>query len=504
MKYLIGMDVGTSRIKAVLFDLEGNEQKIAYRDNEPIYEGSHSEQDMNMVWDKSLDCLKEVVEGVDKDSILGIGVTGQGEGCWLIDKDGKPVSNAILWNDGRAKDLVDEINSNKELSELIYKTTGTPVLTGTALTLLKWSKENRKEVLDRADKLFFCKDWVRYNLTGEKNLELTDTATSLMNVQTKEFAYELLDALELGEYKHLLSPAIKPYEVAATITDEIAEITGLNKDTPVIGGAIDVMATVLGAGAINNGDTCSILGTTCATMIVSETCEPGKENTRFELHPIDDLYVNLQPTMSGTPNIDWVVDNISDTRVYKEIDEKIKDLDAAPSGVIYHPYLSTAGERSPFYNANARSSFFGMNTHTTRYDLVKAVYEGIAFSIKDCLDATGAGDEGVIYLAGGGAESKVWAQIISDCTGRKVAITNSNEIAAKGVAIMLGVTLGVYESYEDAVAKTCRATATYEPDAKKKEEYNKLFEIYKELRLVYDPLWNKRRAVLKEIGRGDF
>ncbi|NLM04870.1 MAG: carbohydrate kinase, partial [Clostridiales bacterium] len=220
--------------------------------------------------------------------------------------------------------------------------------------------------------------------------------------------------------------------------------------------------------------------------------------------PIDDLYVNLQPTMSGTPNIDWVVDNISDTRVYKEIDEKIKDLDAAPSGVIYHPYLSTAGERSPFYNANARSSFFGMNTHTTRYDLVKAVYEGIAFSIKDCLDATGAGDEGVIYLAGGGAESKVWAQIISDCTGRKVAITNSNEIAAKGVAIMLGVTLGVYESYEDAVAKTCRATATYEPDAKKKEEYNKLFEIYKELRLVYDPLWNKRRAVLKEIGRGDF
>ncbi|NLM04884.1 MAG: carbohydrate kinase, partial [Clostridiales bacterium] len=325
MKYLIGMDVGTSRIKAVLFDLEGNEQKIAYRDNEPIYEGSHSEQDMNMVWDKSLACLKEVVEGVDKDSILGIGVTGQGEGCWLIDKDGKPVSNAILWNDGRAKDLVDEINSNKELSELIYKTTGTPVLTGTALTLLKWSKENRKEVLDRADKLFFCKDWVRYNLTGEKNLELTDTATSLMNVQTKEFAYELLDALELGEYKHLLSPAIKPYEVAATITDEIAEITGLNKDTPVIGGAIDVMATVLGAGAINNGDTCSILGTTCATMIVSETCEPGKENTRFELHPIDDLYVNLQPTMSGTPNIDWVVDNISDTRVYKEIDEKIKD-----------------------------------------------------------------------------------------------------------------------------------------------------------------------------------
>ena len=504
MKYLIGMDIGTSRIKAVLFDLEGNEKKITYRDNEPIYSGSNSEQDMNIVWDKALTCLKEVVEGEDKDKILGIGVTGQGEGCWLIDKKGEPVSNAILWNDGRAKDLVDRINADEKLQQLIFNTTGTPVLTGTALTLLKWNMENRKDILDKADKLFFCKDWVRYKLTGEKNLELTDTATSLMNVKTKEFAFEVFDALGIGEYKHLMSETVKPYEIAATITEEIAEITGLNKGTPVVGGAIDVMATVLGAGAINDGDTCTILGTTCATMIVSEECHPGKENTRYELHPLDNLYVNLQPTMSGTPNIDWVVKNISDTTVYKEIDEKIKDLDPAPSGVIYHPYISTAGERSPFYNPNARSSFFGMNTHTTRYDLIKAVYEGIAFSIQDCLDAAGASDEGVIYLAGGGAESRVWAQIISDCTGRKVAITNSNEIAAKGVMIMLGVTLGLFKDYKEAVAKTCRATATYEPDKKKSGEYKKLFELYKEARLSYDALWNKRNAILNEIGKGDY
>lgn len=504
MAYLIGMDIGTSRIKAVLFDVEGNEKKIAYRDNEPIYSGSHSEQDMNIVWDKALSCLKEVAEGEEKDEILGIGVTGQGEGCWLIDEAGEPVSNAILWNDGRAKELVDEINSDQELQKLIYNTTGTPVLTGTALTLLKWSEINRKEVLDKADKLFFCKDWIRYKLTGEKNLELTDTATSLMDIKTNEIAYDLFDALGLEDYKHLLSDVVKSYEIVSTITDEIAEITGLNEDTPVIGGAIDVVATVVGAGAINDGDTTTILGTTCATMIVSSDCKPGRENTRYEQHALDDLYVNLQPTMSGTPNIDWVVENISDTKTYAEIDEKIKDLDPAPSGVIYHPYISTSGERSPFYNSNARASFFGVNTHTTRYDLIKAVYEGVAFSIKDCLDSAGYGDEGVIYLAGGGAESKVWAQIIADCTGRKVSITNSNEISAKGVMLMLGVTLGIYKDYEEAAAKACRSVAVFEPNEKNKKEYDKLFELYKSARLSFDALWNERNTVLNDIGRGDY
>jgi len=256
----------------------------------------------------------------------------------------------------------------------------------------------------------------------------------------------------------------------------------------------------MGVGAIHNGDTCTILGTTCATNIVTNDITPGKENSRFEKHCVDDLYINIQSTMSGSPNIDWVVENISSTKSFDEMDEDISRLKPVPTGVIYHPYLSTAGERSPFFNTNARSSFFGINSHTTRKDLVKAVYEGIAFSIRDCLEAAGQTNEGTIYLAGGGAKSKAWVQMIADVTNREVKVSEGEEFAAKGAVIMLAVTLGIYKDYNEAVSSMCRSKATYTPIKENVNVYNHYSKLYKKLRLTYEDLWNERYSILKEIG----
>jgi xylulokinase len=504
MSYLIGIDAGTSRVKAVLFDIEGHEEKVVYRDNEPLYTGPNQvEQDMEVLWNKIVECLTEVVKGYDKGKILGVSISGQGEGCWLIDKHGKPVSHSILWCDGRAKNLVNELIKDQETYKFIYETTGTQPLTGTALVLLLWSKKHRKDILDQADKLLFTKDWIRYKLTGQLGLDTTDTATSLMDIKTLKVSDELFAKLGLSEYKYLLSDINKPSAIAGTLTEEIAAITGLNKETPVAFGALDVVATTIGAGAINNGDVCTVLGTTCATMIVTNQCTPGTENTRFEKHGIDDLYINLQPTMSGTTNIDWVVDSISTTTSFKEIDEMIKELKPVPTGVIYHPYVSTSGERSPFFSSNARASFFGINSLTTRYDLIKAVYEGIAFSIRDCLDTT-TSNSGTISLAGGGAKSETWARIIADVTNRQVIVSDGNEFAAKGAIMMLGVSLGLYQDYEDAVRKTCRPKAIYQPNPENVEHYNKFFEFYKEARLTFNSLWDKRYNYLQQLGEGKY
>ena len=504
MNKFIGIDVGTSNVKAVLMDQVGRELKIAYRKNEPLYLGaSKIEQDMTVLWEKVLACLIEVVENENVSEIIGIGLTGQGEGCWLVDREGKPISNSFLWNDGRAKELVDEIMADEKMYQRIYQQTGTQPLTGTALTLLLWSHRNRPEVLAKADKLLFAKDWIRYNLIGEIALETSDAGTSLLNIETLQFEGEFFDDLGLGDYKHLISSVNKSYEIAGEIKPEIAEITGLKPGTVVSYGALDVIATTMGVGAIHSGDICTILGTTCATNIVIDQIEPGQENTRVEKHILDDLYIDLKPTMSGTTNIDWMFAHLADGLSYGEVDQELIKMPTVPSGVIYHPYLSKAGERSPFYDGNARSSFFGLSMETTKFDMIKAVYEGIAFSIKDCLNFSQISPDSVIYLAGGGAASKAWKQIIADVTNLTVVVSEGTEFAAKGSVMGMAVELGVYATVEDAALKMCHANEIYQPIPENVAAYEPFYQLYLSMRLNFTQLWAERTKILTGLNRGE-
>ena len=154
-------------------------------------------------------------------------------------------------------------------------------------------------------------------------------------------------------------------------------------------------------------------------------------------------------------------------------------------------------------NTDARSSFFGINTHTKRLDLVKAVYEGIAFSIRDCLDA-GQKEGGTIYLAGGGAKSKAWVQIIADVINREVRVSDGKEFAEKGAVILLAVTLGIYKDFNEAVAAMCRVKEVYQPNPKNAEIYRQFYELYKNMRLTFEPLWEERYRILKQIGEENY
>ena len=272
MKYILGIDVGTSNVKAVLFDECGQEAVVASHESETINRpGNQVEQDMLAVWENVKSCVKTIAasELAKKNEIIGIGVTGQGEGCWLIDETGEPVQNAILWCDGRAVEEVGAITQvHPEIGQYYHTTTGCPPLLGNQMTLLKWMKENRKETLDRAKKLVFCKDWVRFKMTGEIQTEITDSLTSLINVQDGKIAEELMQKLDILEYRDYLPEPLRSDEIAATIQDSFAEETGLPKGLPVIAGSLDTSATAVGLGAIHEKDVCVILGTTCASEIV--------------------------------------------------------------------------------------------------------------------------------------------------------------------------------------------------------------------------------------------
>ncbi|MEG1431572.1 FGGY-family carbohydrate kinase [Eubacterium sp.] len=510
MKYIIGIDAGTSNVKAVLFDTAGKELAVESLENEPIYIGDvEVEQNMNLLWDKVALCIKNLVASgpAKAEEILGIGVTAQGEGIWLIDGDGQPVQDAILWCDGRATEEVRVVTEDDpQLGALIHRITGTPALTGTQLMLLSWMKNNRKEVLDQASHMLFCKDWVRYKLTGLLGGDLSDTGTSLMNSDKGVVAEDLLETLGLGEYISYIPEISTSDTIAGGVTADMAEFLGLTPGTPVITGAIDVVASAVGIGAVGENDVCVILGTTCAneSFIKRERCEFGKEGTRYEKHAVGDLFMNLMPTMNGTPNLDWVLEEIAMTKDFSKIDIMIADVPAGSGGVIYHPYISAAGERAPFYNPDAKANFFGISAKTGRAELTHAVYEGITLSIKDCLADVAVDANAKVYLAGGGAKSAIWAQMIADVLGMQVVISDGAELGAKGAAMMMGVAAGEYKNYIDAARQCCRATQVYFPNLENTAIYQEIYTLYKAIRVANADLWHERARLLKRIKNGEF
>lgn len=503
MRYILGIDVGTSNVKAVLFDEAGQEIYVASRESEMLHAGgNHAEQDMNAVWENVKACVKEVadVRAAEAEKIIGVGIAGQGEGCWLVDQNGNPVQNAILWCDGRAVAEVGAVTKeHPEIGKLYHRTTGTPPLLGNQMILLKWMKENRKEVLDRASKLVFCKDWIRYKMTGKIQTEITDSLTSLIDVQSGKIAKELMKELGVYEYRDYLPEPVRSDEIVGTLLDSFADEAGLPRGLPMIAGALDTSATAIGLGAIHEKEVCVILGTTCANEIVlkKEDCEFGAENSRYEKHPLGDLYVELQPTLNGTPNIDWMLEHIALTKDFKEIDKLVDSTPVGCGGVVYHPYISVAGERAPFYHPYARASFFGISQVTTRGDLVRAVYEGISMSIRDCLQ--NVDQDATIFLAGGGAKSPVWAQMIADVMGLKVMIPAGRELGAKGAALMVGVRQGLYRDYDEAIKKACTFRQVYHPDLTNKRKYDLIYELYKKVRIHNQEIWDYRHQMNKKI-----
>ena len=338
-----------------------------------------------------------------------------------------------------------------------------------------------------------------YKMTGVIATEITDSFTSLLDAQTGNVADELMKAMDIYEYRDYIPASVSSDSVVGTISEEFAAWSGLAAGTPVIAGALDTSATAVGLGAIHEKDACVILGTTCASEIVMKKtdCKFGAENSRYEKHPIEDLYVELQPTLNGTPNIDWMLENMAQTKDFNEIDRIVESVPVGCGGVVYHPYISVAGERAPFYHPYARASFFGISQVTTRNQLIRAVYEGISLSIRDCLQ--NIDKDATIYLAGGGAKSPVWAQMIADVMGRRVMIPQGKELGAKGVAIIAGVKFGLYGSYEEAVKKACTFRQTYEPNLQRTKKYDLLYELFRQVRLHNQQIWDYRHQMNKKI-----
>jgi xylulokinase len=486
MDYLLGIDIGTSGTKGVLMDREGKIYIRAGREYSiDMPQPGWAEQDPEIWWEATIQVIREVIKKseVNPQQIRGIGLSGQMHGTVFLDKNLQPFRPAIIWADQRSSSQCEFIYqkiSKEQLAEL----TGNPVATGFMCSTLLWMKENQPEEFNQIYKVILAKDYIRYRLTGNLGVEVTDSSsTLLLDIKRRCWSEELLDILDLP-LKILPKEVHESQEVAGNLLAEAARDTGLLEGIPVVYGGGDQSMQAVGNGVIRPGILSSTIGTGGQLFITLEkfTYDPKLRIHTF-CHAIPNTYHFQGAILSAGLSLKWLRENILHTPdSYSIFDGEVEKIRAGSEDIIFLPYL--LGERSPYMNPQAKGVFFGLSLKHHRAHLIKAVMEGVVFALRDCLEVfeeLGVKIERVI-ASGGGAKSRVWRQMQADIFNKEIFITQSIEQAAMGAAILAGVGVGIYKDVEDGCRKVVKLKKEkIKPILENVDIYSKQFEIYKSL-----------------------
>jgi erythritol kinase (D-erythritol 1-phosphate-forming) len=507
--YLLGIDIGTSVVKSVLFDHGGHEVAIGRRT--PALLRPHagwSEADMEALWLDVADTVREVVhsEARQEGEVRGIGLSGTACGLWLVDGGGDPVRNAILWNDGRAADILGEWQQSGALGE-IFRISGNALFPGYTLACLAWLQQHEPGALRSARHLLFCKDWIRYRLTGQIATDHSDASYMPYDIRRADYSDELLAVCGVAGTRDLFPRLLESGAVAGKLSRAAGESLGLPPGIPVVAGMVDVAATTLGAGAYRVGQACSIVGTSFLNNVLSAgpSFEPG--GVGVQARTTGGLYIRSMVNTSGTINLQWFLDQLCAAEqaaaardggdVYAWAEQTAAGVPLGSGGIIYHPYLNTTGVISPFVNPTARAQFFGLSVEHTRAHLLRAVYEGTALSMLDSYLHMPA-DVREVSLSGGGARSRFWCQMFADCTGRTMLVPSGTELGARGVAILAGVAGAVYRDLADAMTQVIHVERRHEPDPGLTAQYRELYELYRQIyEHLGDDWWARHRLLAR-------
>lgn len=503
---LIGIDAGTSVIKSVAFSSSGEQIAIASRANSyRTLSNGGVEQDMRRTWDDTAATLRELGELIPDlaTRVAAIAVTGQGDGTWLIDAEGEPVHDGWLWLDARAADEAREIAAS-DTHNTIYHYTGTGVNVCQTRTHWYWMKRHAPELLKRATTSMHCKDWLYFCLSGERATDPSEGVFTFGDFRSRNYCDEVLAALELSDLARLLPPIVDGEKQGARLSAQAAAQTGLPQGLPLALGYVDVACTALGGGlydaVLNPG--ISIIGSTGMHMRFvadADNVQLNEDETGYTMVFPGDSYAQMQSNMAATLNIDWCLDialeilqseGLSRSRgdLLKQMDDKV--LQAPAGAALYHPYISSAGERGPFIEPAARASFTGLAQDSGYFALMRSVYEGLALSARDCYDAMGVMPAD-IRLSGGAARSSALRSILAAALNAPIRGINREEAGAAGAAMISAVQLGLYADMSACVAEwvTPHLTEPENPDPQLAAYYSDLFDLYQATRNALAPTW---------------
>lgn len=490
MSYYIGIDIGTSGTKTGLFKDNG-ELITSFTAEYPLYQpyNGYAEQDPEAWWKATVEGLRHVMKtsGIKSADIKGIGLSGQMHGLVMLDRDGKVLRRAIIWCDQRTEAECREITSRVGEKRLMDITLSF-ALTGFTASKILWVRNNEPYLYQKCKKILLPKDYIRYRLTGEIATDASDASgMQLLDIAKRKWSEEVLSALDIDI--SMLGSVYESTEITGYVTKEASALTGLPEGTPVVAGAGDNAASAVGCGVVSDGRAFTTIGT--SGVVYSHTSKiisdpKGRIHTFCSAVPGEWHVMGV--TQAAGLSLKWYRDNFCIPEIekasqlgispYKLMDNEADQVPIGSNRLLFLPYLM--GERTPHLDPKARGAFIGLSAVHTRYDMLRAVMEGITFSLRDCLTIFNQLNIHVesMTICGGGAASPLWRQMIADVFGCATNTAVSSNSAVAGAALLAAVGTGAYRS----VRQACEATVFYgnisHPIVENCEKYLKIYNIY--------------------------
>ena len=493
MKYLLGIDLGTSGTKTVLFDQAGAAVASATVEY-PLLQPRNgwAEQRPEDWWNAAVSTIRTVLDksGVNRADVVSLGISGQMHGLVLLDEGGNVLRPAILWCDGRTQEECDEITETIGRERLI-QLSANPALTGFTAGKILWVRKHEPEIWAKVRHILLPKDYVRYMLTGQLYAEMSDASgTNLLDVPNRCWSAEILDKLRIDPA--LLPPLLESCDKAGEVTAEAAALTGLEPGTCVAAGAGDNMAAAVGTGVATAGRAFTTIGTSGVVFAHSDSVQIDPQGRVHSFcAAVPGAYTVMSCTLAAGLSLKWFRDTFcaAEIEAAKEMGVDPYNLmnpEAAQSPIganrlIYLPYLM--GERSPVLDSNARGAFVGLSAMHTRRDLIRAVMEGVIYSQRQNLDIL-RGMHVVpetMLACGGGAKSPFWRQMMADVFSMPVQTLENSEGPALGAAILAGVAAGVYTDVPSACEQVVRRNEPQLPDSEASAAYEPFYQLYRGL-----------------------
>jgi xylulokinase len=486
--YFLGIDVGTGGTRAILIDESGTVAASASGDHRP-FASPHigwAEQDPRDWWRACGVATRKALKqySIRSNQIACVGFSGQMHGAVLLDENAEIVRPALIWCDVRTERQAQELSSTIGTDRLIEFTCN-PALPNFTLTKCLWVRENEPQNWNRVRSLMLPKDYVRFRLTGERATDLADASgTLLLDVAHRRWSQEMLDAVRMD--RTLLPALYESPEVCGRVSEAGAAATGLRAGTPVVAGAGDQAAGAIGTGVVSPGAVSATIGTSGVVLAATNlpALDPGGRVHTF-CHGLQSRWLVMGVTQAAGLSLRWFrdqfgkIDGHADS--YEDLTAQAEKVPAGSDGLLWAPYLM--GERTPYLDANARAMLVGLTASHTRAHVVRAIMEGVAFSLRDTFTIFEEIDVPVksIRLGGGGARSSLWRQIQADVYGRPLQTVAVEEGAAYGAAILAGVGANAWPTVDAACEAVVSVAGTTQPSSQDSSTMNRAYASYRRI-----------------------
>jgi xylulokinase len=491
MSYLMGIDVGTTGTRAVIVRPDGRVISAATADHQPMRmpKPGWAEQDPEDWWKAAIGAVRSSLQqaGLAGAQIKSVGFSGQMHGVALLDKVNTVLRPALLWCDQRSQAQCDRITA-KVGAERLIQLVSNPALTGFSAPKLLWVRDHEPALYERTAHFLLPKDYVRFQLTGGYATDVSDASgTLLFDVTHRRWSKEMLELLQVDS--SLLPRAYESPSITGTVSTEAALVTGLRAGTPVVAGAGDQAASAVGNGIVCPGLASATLGTSGVMFTYTEKpkLDPQGRIHTF-CHAVPGKWHVMGVTQGAGLSLRWFKEQLGGAEAWyaRQVGSDPYDIllteaaraAAGSGGLLFLPYLM--GERTPHLDPQARGMWFGLTAAHTRRDLIRAILEGVTYSLRDSLEIFSQLKIPVVQIraSGGGSRNPLWRQIQADIFNKEIVTLRESEGSAFGAALLAGVGAGIYSSVEEAAREAIRVKESTLPKAEIAKFYSLLYEIY--------------------------